>query len=128
VKREIATNGAPRNTGPYSQGLAMNGFLFVSGQGAIDPATSEIVPGTIEEQTRLTMDNIRSILAAGGCSMDDIAKVTVYLADMADFERFNAVYRTYFTAPLPARSCVAAGLDGILVEIDAIAAIPVKEG
>lgn len=94
-------------------------MVFVSGQGPLD-AAGNIISGDIEAETKLTMDNIRAIVEAGGCTMDDVVKVSVFLASLADFDRFNAVYQTYFNSPFPARTCVEAGLDGIKVEIDAI--------
>ncbi len=120
MRKAISTKGASVGSGPYSQGIAVGNMLFISGQGPLDVEGS-IVGGNIEDETKLTLDNILAIVEAGGCAMDDIVKVSVYLASLADFERFNAVYRTYFKTPFPARTCVEAGLDGIKVEIDAIA-------
>ncbi|CAI6018533.1 RidA family protein [Cohnella sp. JJ-181] len=120
MRKAISTPQASPGGGPYSQGIAAGHLLFVSGQGPIDSA-GHIQSGDIEAETRLTLDNIRAIVEAGGYTMDDVVQVGVYLASMADFDRFNAVYRTYFNAPYPARSCIEAGLDGIKVEVDAIA-------
>jgi 2-iminobutanoate/2-iminopropanoate deaminase len=114
---------ASKGDGPYSQGIVAGGFVFVSGQGPLDPETGEIRGESIEEQADLTLRNIQHIVEAAGSSLDDVVKVTVYLAEMSDFNRFNEVYKRYFSAPMPARSCVEAGLDNILVEIDAIASI-----
>lgn len=119
MRQAVSTNQASIGSGPYSQGIAAGNMLFISGQGPLD-AEGEIVPGDIEAETRLTMDNVRAIVEAGGFTMDDVVRVSVYLASLADFNRFNAVYVTYFDAPYPARTCVEAGLDGIKVEIDAI--------
>ncbi|MDG0813573.1 Rid family detoxifying hydrolase [Cohnella rhizosphaerae] len=119
MRQAVSTNQASIGSGPYSQGIAVGHMLFVSGQGPLD-AEGEIVPGDIEAETRLTMDNVKAIVEAGGYTMDDVVKVSVYLASLADFNRFNAVYVSYFDAPYPARTCVEAGLDGIKVEIDAI--------
>lgn len=119
MRQAVSTNHASIGSGPYSQGIAAGNMLFVSGQGPLD-AEGAIVPGDIEAETRLTMDNVKAIVEAGGFTMDDVVKVSVYLASLAEFNRFNAVYVTYFNAPYPARTCVEAGLDGIKVEIDAI--------
>lgn len=123
MRKAVATNRASAGDGPYSQAIVMGGFLFVSGQGPLD-GDGNVVGETIEEQAQVTMNNLKVIVEAGGCTMDDVCKVGVFLTDMRHFARFNAVYETYFNAPLPARTCVECGLDGILVEIDAIAGIP----
>lgn len=119
MRKAIHTRNASIGSGPYSQGIVIGKLLFVSGQGPLD-ADGNIVSGNIEEETKLTMDNVQAIVEASGYTMDDVAKVGVYLESLADFERFNMVYRTYFNDPMPARTCVEAGLDGIKVEIDAI--------
>jgi len=112
-------------TGAYSDGVIAGGFLFVSGQASVDFKTSKFVLGTVEEETRRTLDNIRAILAAAGVSMDDVVKTTVHLKDIAEFERFNTVYATYFTGVRPARTTVQSVLaEGIRVEIDCIAKLP----
>ncbi len=112
-------------TGAYSDGVIAGGFLFVSGQASVDFETSTFVLGTIEEETQRTLDNIRAILTAAGASMDDVVKTTVHLTDIADFDRFNAVYATYFTDIRPARTTVQSVLgQGIRVEIDCIAKLP----
>ena len=110
------------STGPYSPGITVGETVYVSGQGPLDPATGEIRGATIEEQTQITLENVRRVLEAAGCTMDDCIKTTVHLLDIEDFERFNAVYRTFFSKPYPARTTVQSVLwHGILVEIDAIA-------
>lgn len=124
MRKAVSTKNASIGSGPYSQGIAAGNMLFVSGQGPLAPDGS-IVSGDIEAETKLTMDNIQAIVEAGGCTMDDVVKVTVFLVNLSDFDRFNEVYTTYFNAPYPARTCVEAGLDGIKVEIDAIACKPV---
>lgn len=112
---------------PYSAAIECDGWLYVSGQGPLDMATMEIQRGTIEEETRVTLENVRQILAEGGCTFDDVVKCTCYIADMADFDAFSRVYREHFNSPRPARSTVEAPLWGnIKVEIDAIARIPQK--
>ncbi len=104
--KKIATDKAPAAIGPYSQGIVANGFLFASGQIPIDPATGEIRGENIEEQAELVMKNIGEILKEAGITYEDVVKTTCFLADMADFAAFNAVYEKYFTGK-PARSCVA---------------------
>lgn len=104
--KKIATDKAPAAIGPYSQGIVANGFLFASGQIPIDPATGEIRGENIAEQAELVMENIGEILKEAGITYEDVVKTTCFLADMADFAAFNAVYEKYFTGK-PARSCVA---------------------
>lgn len=120
MRQAVRTSNASVGSGPYSQGILANGMLFVSGQGPLD-GEGNIISGDIEAETALTMDNIKAIVEAGGFTMDDVVKINVFLADLGEFERFNAVYVTYFNTPFPARTCVQAVLDGIKVEIDAIA-------
>lgn len=111
-------------TGAYSDGVLLDGFLFVSGQASVDFSTSAFVPGSIEEETGRTLDNIRSILQAAGASMEDVVKCTVHLADIHDFDRFNKTYAGYFTGIKPARTTVQSVLaEGVKVEIDCIAKI-----
>ncbi|MCB1500127.1 MAG: RidA family protein [Bauldia sp.] len=107
-------------TGSYSAALVWNDLVFVSGQGPID-ARGEIVAGTIESETELTLRNIETLLIAAGSGLDRVLKCTCYLADIADFDRFDAVYRRVFAGHLPARTTVGAALGGIRIEIDAIA-------
>ena len=110
------------STGPYSPGIVVGDVVYVAGQGPLEPASGAIVGDTIEEQTELTLHNLRRILQAAGCTMDDCVKVGVHLLDIGEFERFNCVYRTFFTRPYPARTTVQSVLwGGILLEIDAIA-------
>lgn len=111
-------------TGAYSDGILVDGFIFVSGQASVDFKESVFVLGSVEDETIRTMDNIKSILDAAGASMDHIVKCTVHLADINDFDRFNAVYGTYFKNIRPARTTVQSVLaEGIKVEIDCIAKI-----
>lgn len=119
----VSTEGAPAAIGPYSQGIRAGGWLFVSGQVAIDPATGSLVQGTLEEEVARVLQNLRAILVAAGGGLDSVVKTTVYLADMKDFETMNAVYARSFGGSRPARATVAVrGLPrGARVEIDAIA-------
>jgi 2-iminobutanoate/2-iminopropanoate deaminase len=107
--------------GAYSQGLRAGDFVFVSGQGPLDPKTGKVVGDTIEEQTTRVLENIKAILEAGEASMADVVKVSAHLSDMSLFERYNRVYASYFPDPKPTRTTVGSQLPGILVEIDAIA-------
>lgn len=104
--KKVSTDKAPAAIGPYSQGIIANGFLFASGQIPIDPSTGEIKGEDITEQAELVMKNIGEILKEAGTSFENVVKTTCFLADMADFGAFNAVYEKYFTGK-PARSCVA---------------------
>ena len=108
-------------TGAYSDGVVVDGFLFVSGQAAVDFKTSKFVLGTIEEETHRTMQNIRAIVEAAGASLEDAVKCTVHLADIGEFDRYNQVYASYFTGIKPARTTVQSVLaEGIRIEIDCI--------
>ncbi|HEY9443137.1 MAG TPA: RidA family protein [Gemmatimonadales bacterium] len=120
----VATSGAPRAIGPYSQALRAGGFLFTAGQVGFDPTTGELVDGGIAEQTRQVLQNIRAILEAGGSGLAQVVKTTVFLVDMADFGAMNEVYAEAFGAHRPARSTVAVAAlpRGARVEIEAVAA------
>nr|WP_311490081.1 RidA family protein [uncultured Alloprevotella sp.] len=124
MKTQISSSKAPAAIGPYSQAIAANGFLFISGQLPIDPATGNFAEGGIRELTRQSLENVKSILAEAGLTLADVVKTTVFLADMSDFAAMNEVYAEYFTAPAPARSAVAVKTlpKGGLVEIEVIAA------
>jgi len=111
----------PPPVGAYSAGSRAGRLMFVSGQVPKDPRTGKIEGDTISTQARRTLENVRAVLKAGGATLADVVSVTVYLADEKDWEEFNAVYKTVFEPPYPARAVVGAGLRGILVEISAIA-------
>lgn len=114
-------------TGAYSDGVIVDGFLFVSGQAAVDFKTSKFVLGSIEEETMLTLNNIKAIIEVAGGSMDDVVKCTVHLSNIEEFDRYNKVYAQYFPGIKPARTTVQSILaEGIKVEIDCIAKIPVN--
>ena len=119
----ISTTAAPAAIGPYSQAIEANGTVYVSGQLPIDPATGEFAPGGIQAQARQSLTNMKNILAEAGMTMQNVVKVTVLLADIADFAAVNEVYAEFFSAPFPARSAfqVAALPKGAGVEIEAIA-------
>ncbi len=123
TKKIHETKNAPAPIGPYSQAVEINGFVFCSGQIAIDPATGEVKNGSVSEQTELVMKNVGAVLEAAGCTFDNVIKTTIFLTDMADFPAVNEVYGRYFKSAPPARSTVAvAGLPrGVKVEIEVIA-------
>jgi reactive intermediate/imine deaminase len=121
--KTILTDNAPKPIGPYSQGLAAGDFIFTSGQIGIDPATGNLVTGGIEAETRRVFDNITAILAAGGSALAQVVKVSVYLVDLADFEKMNKIYQEYFKGQAPVRTTVgvAALPKAARIEIDVIA-------
>jgi 2-iminobutanoate/2-iminopropanoate deaminase len=118
----ISDPNAATNTGSYSPALKFGPFVMVSGQGPISP-DGEIVSGSIEEETRLTMNNIKKYIEAAGATMDQIVKCNCFLEKMSEFEAFDAVYREFFKETFPCRTTVAAGLLDITVEIAAMAYI-----
>jgi len=119
---KISTKKAPAAIGPYSQALAVEHLVFTSGQIPIDPATGAVSGNSIEEQSEQVLRNLEAVLAASKASLATVLKTTCFLADMADFAKFNEVYAKYF-AEKPARSCVAVKAlpKGVLVEVEAIA-------
>jgi 2-iminobutanoate/2-iminopropanoate deaminase len=125
-KQQIRTTSGASPVGAYSQALRVGDFIFVSGQGPLDPGTGQIVGETVEEQTARVLENIKAILEAGGASMSDVVKVSAHLSDLALFQRYNKIYATYFPDPKPTRTTVGSQLPGILVEIDAIAYVGEK--
>ena len=122
--KTIETKNAPAAIGPYSQAKVANGFVYASGQVPLDPATGEVVGTTIEEQTEQIMKNVGAILEAAGVTYENVIKTTCFLAEMADFAAFNAVYDKYFTGT-PARSCVAVKQlpKNVLAEVEVIAVV-----
>jgi 2-iminobutanoate/2-iminopropanoate deaminase len=124
IKVDHPDREAGYNTGAYSDGVIVGGFLFVSGQAAVDFKSSKFILGTIEEETHRTLQNIKSILEAGGASMDNVVKCTVHLSDINEFDRYNAVYEQYFPGIKPARTTVQSVLaENLKVEIDCIVKI-----
>ena len=123
MKTVISTAAAPGAIGPYSQAIEANGFVFVSGQIPLDPATGALVPGGVEVQVDQSLKNLKAVLAGAGCTLKDVVKTTVFLTDMGAFAAVNAVYAKYFESECPARSAVQVGAlpKGALVEIEAIA-------
>ncbi len=124
MKQVISTSAAPGAIGPYSQAIKANGFVFVSGQLPIDPATGQFAAGGVAAQTQQSLENVKAILAQAGCTLENVVKTTVFLKDMNDFAAVNDMYGRYFTAACPARACfeVARLPKDALVEIEAIAA------
>ena len=122
-KQVFHTDRAPKPKGPYSQAVISNGILYVSGQVPTDPASGSIMRGTIEDEARLTLDNLKAIIEESGYRMQDILKISCYLASIDDFAGFNRVYTEYFPYSPPARTAIQAGglPAGVRVEIDAIA-------
>lgn len=123
MKKILTTDQAPKAIGPYSQAVEAAGFLFVSGQIPLDPATQQFVSGNIKAQTERVLKNVQAIVHAAGLTMDDVVKCTVYLTDLGEFTGMNEVYGTFFTKDFPARATVqvAALPKGVRVEIDAVA-------
>ena len=124
MKKVISTTNAPAAIGPYSQAIEVNGMVFASGQIPVDPATGEVAGDKIETQAEQSCKNVGAILEEAGLTFDNVIKTTCFLADMADFAAFNAVYEKYFTSK-PARSCVAVKdlPKAVLVEIEILAVV-----
>jgi 2-iminobutanoate/2-iminopropanoate deaminase len=124
--KTVQTEQAPAAIGPYSQGVVANGFLFTAGQIPLDPATGQIVAGSVAVQTERVMANLGAVLATVGASWKDVVKTTVFLHDMADFPVVNEVYAKTLGDARPARSTVQVSAlpRGVQVEIDAIVAVP----
>jgi len=106
LKTVIYTEKAPKPIGPYSQAVCVNGWLYISGQIPIDPATGRLIEGSFKDQVRRALENAKAILEASGGSLESVVKVTVYLKDMSKFQEFNEVYSEYFKQAPPARSVV----------------------
>jgi 2-iminobutanoate/2-iminopropanoate deaminase len=125
MKKVISTDLAPKAIGPYSQAISANGFLFISGQGAIDPASNVYKPMSIDDETDQALKNLKAILESAGSNLNQVVKTTVFLKDMKDFPLMNEVYKKYFQENSPARSAIEASNlpKGFKVEIEAIALI-----
>jgi len=122
TKQVVKTAKAPQPIGPYSQGVMVDGFLFVSGQGGVDPSSGRL-ESDIESQTRQTLTNVKNIVEAAGLSLSSIVRVAVYLKRMSDFNQMNDVYKTFFNEAPPTRTTVQVELPRpeMLIEIDAVA-------
>ncbi len=123
MKEVICTDHAPAAIGPYSQAVRVGNLLFCSGQVALDPATQQMVDGSIEAETRRVLDNLKAVVEAAGLTLGHVVKTTVYLADFDDYATVNTIYAEYFTGDAPARAAVAVKTlpKNARVEIDAIA-------
>ncbi len=119
-RKTITADNAPQPAGPYSHAVVAGGFVYVSGQGPINPQTGS-VPDAFEDQVRQTFENVRIILEAAGSSLDDVVKVNAYVTDLTRFSQFNEIYKEFFRNDPPARTTVGADLLGILVEVDCVA-------
>jgi 2-iminobutanoate/2-iminopropanoate deaminase len=120
---QVSTENAPKAIGPYSQGIKANGFVFCSGQIPANPETGELVTGSITEQTRQSLSNVKAVIEAAGSSMNKVAKATVFLKDMNDFAEMNAEYAKWFSDPPPARAAIEVARlpKDVGVEIEVIA-------
>lgn len=129
IKEIIKTDKAPVPIAPYSQGIKVNGFLFVSGQIGLNPTTRKLVEGGTEAEAVQIMENIRAVLAAGGAIMEDIVSTTIYLKNMDDFQKMNEIYGKYFTGNFPTRSTVGVNslAGGANIEITVTAVLPSKK-
>jgi 2-iminobutanoate/2-iminopropanoate deaminase len=125
MKRIIATEKAPRAIGPYSQAVAHNGLLYLSGQIALDPATGQLIEGDVAAQTERVLENLKAVLEAAGSSLGRVLKTTVYLKDLGEFARMNEVYGRHFPENPPARATVEVARlpRDARVEIEAVAAM-----
>ena len=121
MRKVVKTAKAPKPSGVYSQGIVSGGFVFVAGQGSINPEDDQLELGDIRSETRRVLKNIRAILEAGGSSLRSVVRVGVFLADLKDFDGMNEVFQEYFPKNPPARTTVGCALPEIKVEIDCIA-------
>jgi len=123
TRKIVKSDNAPAPIGPYNQAVAYDAMIFTSGQIAIDPKTGELISGGIEDQTRLVMENLKAVLISGETSLENVLKTTIYLKDMNDFVKVNAIYGEYFTSDPPARSTIEVSRlpKDVLIEIDCIA-------
>lgn len=119
----IKSDNAPAPIGPYSQAVESNGFIFTSGQIAIDPKSNQLIEGDVTEQARLVFENLKAVLQAGGSGLDKVIKTTIFLQNMSDFGAVNELYAQYFEKSLPARSTVEVSRlpKDVLIEVDCIA-------
>ncbi len=126
TKRLFAPKDGPAPVGPYSPAVAANGFLFVSGQIPLNPATGELVTDSFENQVRQTLDNLKSVVESAGITLNEVVKVTIFVVDLANFGELNQIYEEYFSQSKPARACVQAAAlpKGVDVEIEAVAYLP----
>jgi 2-iminobutanoate/2-iminopropanoate deaminase len=122
MKRTVMAEKGPKPAGPYSHAVVANGFVFISGQGPVDPETGNM-PDAFTDQVRQTLRNVQTILEAAGTSLDNVVKVNAYVTDLTRFGEFNEVYGEFFQQDPPARTTVGASLLGFLVEVDCVASL-----
>jgi 2-iminobutanoate/2-iminopropanoate deaminase len=122
MRKTVMAEKGPAPAGPYSHAVVANGFVFISGQGPVDPETNAM-PDAFADQVRQTLSNVQTILEAAGTSLENVVKVNAYVTDLTRFSEFNEVYKEFFQHDPPARTTVATALLGILVEVDCIAAL-----
>lgn len=127
MRQVVRSAELPQPRGVYSPGIVAGGFVFVSGQAAVNPKTNDLELGDIRSETRQTLKNISAILQAAGASLEDVVRLGVFLSDLKDFEAMNEVFREFFPQDPPARTTVGVQLPKIKIEIDAIARIPGEE-
>lgn len=128
VRKVVRTAKAPKPTGVYSQGIVSGDFVFVAGQGPINPQDNQLELGSIRSETRRVLENIRAILEAAGSSLRGIVRIGVFLADLKDFDGMNEVFQEFFPENPPARTTVGCALPEIKVEIDCIARLDSTSG
>jgi 2-iminobutanoate/2-iminopropanoate deaminase len=121
-RETITADNAPEPAGPYSHAVVAGGFVYVSGQGPVQPETGEM-PDSFEEQVRQTLGNLKTILEAAGSGLEHVVKVNAYITDLTRFSAFNEVYKEFFQDAPPARTTVATALLGMLVEVDCVAVL-----
>lgn len=122
MRRTLMAEGGPAPAGPYSHAVVANGFVYISGQGPVNPETGDM-PDGFTDQVRQTLQNVQTILEAAGTSLDNVVKVNAYVTDLTRFAEFNEVYKEFFQNDQPARTTVGANLLGFLVEVDCVAVL-----
>ena len=122
MKKTVMAEKGPKPAGPYSHAVVANGFVFISGQGPVDPETGTM-PDAFADQVRQTLRNVQTILEAAGTNLDNVVKVNAYVTDLTRFQEFNEVYSEFFQQDPPARTTVGASLLGFLVEVDCVASL-----
>jgi len=122
MKKTVMAEKGPAPVGPYSHAVVAGDFVFISGQGPVNPETGTM-PDGFTDQVRQTLENVKTLLEAAGSSLDNVVKVNAYVTDLTRFAEFNEVYKEYFDQDPPARTTIAAALLGMLVEVDCIATV-----
>jgi 2-iminobutanoate/2-iminopropanoate deaminase len=123
MRKAIMVDGAAKPGGHYSHAVIANGFVYVAGQGPVDPATN-VMPDNFAAQVRQTLRNVQAILKGAGADLQDVVKVNAYLSDITRFQEYNTIYKEFFPSEPPARTTIGCQLVGIQVEIDCVAALP----